>query len=176
MVILVAFSIVVLCICLSQSSDKYTLVKDSVQEISDNKKGEYTLITVPSFEIKPGDKVQVPVNISGNPGILGMTLTVNYDEDCLTMDKAEDGDVFKNVLTLTKSKALKSGARFVWYGLDVGDKDIRDGSMLNMYFTISKNAKPGKYPIRLTFGDKDIVDKNLKNIMPVVEQGIVTIK
>ena len=172
----VGFMIFGSCMYLRLNFDSYIQTKDYMIGPSDARDKDYTAITISSFSAEPGDKIQVPVMIRGNPGILGMTLTINYDEDCLSMDKVEDGEVFEDVLTLTKSKFLGSGARFVWHGLNIADKDIRDGRILNMYFTISKTAKPGKYPIRLTFGDEDIVDKNLKNVMVIVEQGIITIK
>lgn len=159
--------------CFESSEEAYKLVTDAN---IDNIKGSGTIVLAPTFSAERGDKIKVPIVLGGNPGIVGMVFTVNYDEKHFTLDKVEDGEVFKDTLSFTVSKSLKPGARFVWYGTHVEDADIRDGTVIYMYFSVSENAKSGRYPLNLTLSSEDVVDNNLKNVSAAIKQGMITIK
>ena len=133
-------------------------------------------IIVDSVTSKPGESVQVIAKIENNPGILGMTLTANYDESILTLESVENGEVFNGILDLTTSKDLKSGSRFVWDGVDISDDNIKNGTMLIMNFKVSSTASAGNYPITLTYADGDIVDKNLSEVAVQIVNGYIAVE
>ena len=111
-------------------------------------------IIVDSVTAKSGEDVQVIARIENNPGILGMTLTANYDESFLTLESVENGEAFNGILDLTTSKDLKSGSRFVWDGVDISDDNIKNGTMLIMNFKVSTLSGVG-----FVFGIGQIVVK-----------------
>ena len=133
-------------------------------------------ITISEVTASPGEEVHITAKINNNPGILGMTLNVNYDMNNLTLVKAENGQVFEGVLDMTTSNQLFSGARFVWDGIEVQPKDIKNGIFLTMTFNIPGNAVAGKYPITLNYVSGDIVDNNLISVDLAIETGYITIK
>ena len=133
-------------------------------------------IMVDSVTVKSGKNVQVIVKIENNPGILGMTLTANYDESFLTLESVENGEAFNGILDLTTSKDLKSGSRFVWDGVDISDDNIKNGTMLIMNFKVSSTASTGNYPITLTYADGDIVDKNLSEVAVQIVNGYIAVE
>jgi len=105
----------------------------------------------------PGTTVEVNVNIKDNPGILGATLTVRWD-DGLILSDCKNGEAFSE-LTMMKPSRLQSGCNFVWYGTDTGD--IVDGSILKLYFTVPANATDSDiYEIQLSYEKSDIADAN----------------
>jgi hypothetical protein len=132
-------------------------------------------ITVSSVSAKPGDDVQVAVQLDNNPGVLGMILTAHFDETSCLLQSVENGDAFSGVLDLTTSKTLNSGGRFVWDGVDISQDNIKDGSVLLMNFSISKDTKEGQYPITLKYLDGDIVDTNLEAVTPLIENGFINV-
>lgn len=142
---------------------------------SENNSG-YPLILVDDITAKPGDEVQISVRISNNPGILGMAMTAYYDESAFTLQNVENGEAFANILDMTPSKELMSGARFMWDGIEVKDEDIKNGTILTMKFTVNSNAAAGRYPITLKYADGDIVDNNLVPIVATIEDGYITIE
>lgn len=125
----------------------------------------------------PGDSIKVIVDVQNNPGILGMILQLEYDEDAMLLVNAENGEAISDVLTLTTSKDLKSGAKFVWDGLEIDPSQIENGSVLNLEFKLSENAVPGKrYPLSFKYNPGDIVDSDLKSINSKIIQGFIEIK
>ena len=108
---------------------------------------------------KAGELVTLDVVISGNPGIIGMTLEVNYDSR-LVLTSVTNGDAFQK-LEMTKPGELKPGCRIHWDTADLSEKDIKDGNVVTLTFEISKDA---------IAGDSCIVD-----VGPVVEDGQVDV-
>lgn len=141
----------------------------------DNKAGSDAEIFVSNVSAKPGEEVKVAINVKNNPGILGMVLAVYYDEEKCTLTNVENGEVFKDVLNLTTSKTLESGARFVWDGIDIADNDIQDGEVLVMTFKMMDNAADGICQIEIESINDDIMDKNLETIYPKISDGGITI-
>ncbi len=124
----------------------------------------------------PGEYITVLVDIEDNPGILGMILQIEYDEDAMTLVGAENGEAIENVLTLTTSKELMSGAKFVWDGLEIDSSQIEDGTILKLEFRLSDDAVYGKrYPLTLKYTSGDIIDSNFASVNPLINQGFVEI-
>ncbi len=132
-------------------------------------------IAVGSISAIPGESFQLPVAVSNNPGIIGMILTVSYDENNLTLQSISNGEAFDGILNMTVSKNLSSGVRIIWDGLNVADDKIKDGNILYLNFNVSDDAIPGDYPIQLSFSKKDIVDNNLNSVSLTITNGNVTI-
>lgn len=132
-------------------------------------------IIVDSIEAKPGDEIQIPVSIKNNPGILGMTLTLYYDENQCTLEKVENGAALNGILDFTTSKTLNSGARFVWDGVEISNDDVKDGEIIILTFKIDENAHDGSCPITLKYFEDDIIDNNLSGIYPYIKNGEIKI-
>lgn len=125
---------------------------------------------------KPGETVQIPVEVKNNPGILGMILNLEYDDSTLWLESVANGEAVSDVLTMTPSKTLGSGARFVWDGLEIAPEDVRDGVVLLLNFKIADTAVAGKYSINFGYAAGDIIDNMLSSIFPQIEQGYIMVE
>ena len=133
-------------------------------------------IMVKSVRAKSGQtKIKVPVKVSNNTGILGMTLSLYYDDTQLKLTDIKNGKAFKDILTLTKSGRLKNGCKCVWDGQELEDYQIQDGEIAELVFDIPKTTDPGVYQIKIKCKEGDVVDKNLLPISPLITDGTVTI-
>lgn len=135
---------------------------------------EYTRITETTFTVntiatKPDAKtVDTKVSVTNNPGILGMVLSLEYDEETLKLIACQNG-VALSALTFQEPSRYISGCNFVWYGSETGE--VMDGEMLILTFEIAENAKLGTYPITISWDDRDIYDSNCDMVDPTVIQG-----
>ncbi len=138
---------------------------------------EKPTIMVNSAIGNPGETVEVQLEVKNNPGILGMVLTIEYDETAMRLVEVENGNAFSDVLTMTPSKEIKSGMRFVWDGLELGKNDIKDGTILVLKFEIAETATVGeRYAISFRSDDGDIVDSNLNLVNAKHVQGYIELK
>ena len=122
---------------------------------------------------KPGDEVTVAVNVENNPGILGMTLTLSYDEDMCSLEAIENGDAFKRILGLSYSNNIESGMKFLWDGERISKDSAKDGTILLLTFKIKDDAEEGSCYI--TVSTNDIVDNDLNSISPAIKNGEILI-
>lgn len=134
------------------------------------------LIAVDSVSAKAGDEVWLNAVLTNNPGILGMTLAVEFDDTVCTLQSVENGEAFRGILEFTPSNALGRGCKFLWDGMELSTDDIKNGAVMRMKFQVDDDAPPGNYPVTLKFSNGDIVDNNLISISPRLEAGYITIE
>lgn len=136
--------------------------------------------TNPSFVVDkttsaPGETVSVAVSVLNNPGILGMTLTLSYDSNALTLTDAANGSAVSEVLTLTKPGKYTNPCNFAWDGIEISDEQIKDGEILILTFAVSQNAGDGVYPITLSYDSDSIFDKDLVPVDLDIINGSITV-
>ena len=140
---------------------------------------QYEKITAPTFIVdnvnaKAGDTVQVAVNLQNNPGILGMALTIKFDENALKLTSASNGTAL-SALAFSKPGALKSGLSFGWDGVEVNPDDVKDGSILILTFEVVDNAAKGTYSIEFSYDDGGIIDGDLNSVPVNIINGNITV-
>lgn len=134
-------------------------------------------IIVGDAEVRVGTKdVDVPVYINANPGVLGMTLLLQFNDEKLNLVEAVNGDAVKDVLTMTCSKYLKNDCKFTWDGQEIGDSDIRDGTIVVLRFKLKDSIEPGEYNINMYYQIGDIVDRDLHPLSLELQSGKIIVK
>ncbi len=127
-------------------------------------------------KVKKQSEVVIPLRIKGNPGVLGMKLQLVFDESVLELLSAEEGDVFSGILTMTPPASFYSGCAFLWDGTELRKEEIKDGEILLLKFRIKADVSAGKYPISLLYEPGDIVDSQLTELAPEIEDQFVVIQ
>ncbi len=126
-----------------------------------------------TVQTSPGETVEVAVQIKNNPGVLGMTFSIHFDESKCRLVSVKNGDALK-ALQFTPSKTLENGSRFLWDALELSDGDVLDGEVLVMKFKVSDDAY-GYCPITVKAFSGDILDQELNVISPLVQSGEIII-
>lgn len=131
-------------------------------------------ISVENKNGSAGETVKVAVFLKNNPGIVGMTLRLTYDESAMMLTAVDKGSALGE-MTFTKPKDLSSGCKLPWDAEFVTPGDESDGEILILVFKISETAAAGSYSVSLsTVGD--IIDNDLMPVTAVLRNGKITIK
>lgn len=140
-----------------------------------------TRLTVDEVSAKPGETVIVSICLTDNPGIVSANINVAFDEG-LTLVGAANGITFPKSMSFIPPKQLSAvgkitgSCNFAWQGVDIADKDIKDGVILTLYFKVSENACSGDvYGISVASRSSDVVDKNLQCITLSPSYGEVNV-
>lgn len=131
-------------------------------------------ITIDNVTAKAGDTFDVSVSIKNNPGILGMTLRLTYDEDVMTLTKVTKGDALNELTTFVAPKDLHSGCQFPWAAEQVNPEDVTNGDILILTFSISEAAN-GNYAVSLTYDKGAIIDNDLVPVPVIIKNGVITV-
>ena len=132
-------------------------------------------IVISNVNAKPGEKVKVAARIVNNPGVLGMSVTLSYDESVLELLSVEGGDAFADILDMTHSENLGNGCIFLWDGQEITPEQVKDGDFLIMEFQVSKDSAAAKCPIMLISDEGGTVDNDLQPLDIAIENGFITI-
>ena len=132
-------------------------------------------ITVDSVTASVGDTVEIYVYLRNNPGIIGMTLALNYNESVVTLTKVEKGAALSE-MTFTRPRALKSGCQFPWDAEEVLPEKATNGDILKLTFTVSETAAAGSYPLTFVYNNGAIIDNDMAPVNMTVINGSVTVK
>ena len=134
-----------------------------------------TEISVENVTAAPDSTVTAVVSIRNNPGILGMTLMLNYDESAMTLTKVAKGKALSE-MTFTTPKDLSSGCQLPWDAEYVLPEDATNGEILVLTFAVSETAVAGDYPVTLSYDRGAIIDNDLMPVEVIIKNGILTVQ
>lgn len=133
-----------------------------------------TTITIPDVNGTAGSTVDVEVQIENNPGILGATLTLTFDEG-LSLVSATNGTAF-SALTMTRPGIFTSPCNLAWDGQELSEADISDGVIVTLQFKIPDDAQAGtKYNITASYEDGAIVNNYLNPVNVTINNGSIEV-
>lgn len=155
-----------------------TAIEEPTQEITEPTEA---VITGPTFIVKDvttslGSTVNVIIDVKNNPGILGMTLKLSYDNSVMTLTNAASGSAVSDVLAFTKPGKFTSPCNFTWDGLEIDSSQIKDGDILMLTFDINNSVAAGKYPINISYEEDCIIGADLTPVDFAIVNGSVTVK
>ena len=131
------------------------------------------VITVEEIWGNPGKTVNLDLILAENPGILGATITISWDEG-LTLIADASGEAFNHMTYTSPSRYVASGTNFVWFGNEV-DEAI-DGTILTLTFQVSETAQNNDIlPIRVTYTQGDVIDENDNDVILNITDGHIRV-
>lgn len=120
-----------------------SLLPGSIFSVSAVEASSDAVISVRDAYTKPGAIVNVDVMIENNPGILGMTLKLQFDDDIATLTEVVGGDALSNMtFTPPKGEGLKNGCTLLWDAESVDAENVKDGIIATLTFQIAEDAQP----------------------------------
>lgn len=125
---------------------------------------DVTTLALSSVTAFPGSTISMDITVKDNPGILGATLSIAYDEG-LTLTAIKAGDAF-SALTLTKPGNLSANPfNLVWDGQELDADDIKDGVIATLTFEVSDSVEAGNsLGVRMSYKKGSIVDNSLSAV------------
>lgn len=123
---------------------------------------EKPTIMVSKTSAVPGSQVSITVDMSGNPGIVGMTLGFEYDKERLELLEIKEGGL----------KGTWYKATGVTWASTSGDSTY-NGKFLTLEFRVADNAEPGFAEVSVKLNSGDICNYALEPVdFTVVSGGI----
>lgn len=127
-------------------------------------------ITVGNITTEGGASVDVPISISGNPGICGATLSISYQEG-LTLTKITRGEALADLDMTKPGKLTTNPFKILWAGTE---EDSSNGTIAVLTFSVPNTS--GEYPVRVSFQNGDIVDGDYISVSANAANGGITVK
>ena len=133
-----------------------------------------TLIAADAEAVR-GENVTVMVSLVNNPGILGCSLTLSYDEKVVELEDIQRGDALDEAFELLLSEDLASGCSLMWDAIDISEEEIQDGEILKLIFHVKEDAPYGKSPVVMICDTEGTVNRDISVVDLETENGYITV-
>ena len=132
-------------------------------------------IVVSDVKALPGTTTAVSIALENNPGIVSMTLHMEYDTDILTLKEVKDAGVFGEN---AHKPELQSPYTLAWVN-DLATTDFTvTGTIVTLFFEVSATAQEGEVsPVTITYDydRNEIYNKIPEKVRFEVDSGSVTV-
>ncbi len=118
-----------------------------------------------------GDFIQVPIVISGNPGIISIKVKITYDDTLLTLENAQ-GDAFQGV----SFGPLDANPFTVNWIDSLHGNNTTDGNLVILTFRVNEGVEKGYTDILLEVDQNDVFNNDLQPCHFMLVKGGVTIQ
>lgn len=120
-------------------------------------------ITVQSVTVQSGETIDVQLVMNNNPGIIGMTINVDYNSADLTLIEVRDGGILG---TNTHKPELSNPYTLSWSNDTAKSNIVTNGVIATLRFSVKSDARDIFSPIALRY-DLDNYDIYNVDINPV---------
>ncbi|MGN0181555.1 MAG: leucine-rich repeat protein [Candidatus Ornithomonoglobus sp.] len=127
----------------------------------------------------PGDIVEIPVTITGNPGIAAFSVSMSYDNTKLTpqsisLGDALTGSIISNIQQTGVDLNSLDKVTAVWSS---ESDNANDGTLYIVTFKVSDDAEEGEtIPISLSYNEGDISNQSFEDITVNMTNGGITVE
>ena len=117
------------------------------------------------------DGVSIVVSVADNPGIIGLELTLEYDDSILTLTGATAGSALSG-LVFTPADYYSNGCKFLFDGTSITNSNIKNGEILILTFDVADYAYEGEYSVMLNV---KAYDRDLNRLSFKINNGGIAV-
>ena len=129
--------------------------------ISSSAAGSATISAGQIGAVNPGQTVTVPVEISNNTGIMGFSVSIDYDKNILTPVSVSAGTIISGLFDDSIESSEAGSFNVVWSGTE---NCTQNGVLFNVTFAVSSNAT-GTTKIELSYSQADTFNENWEDVV-----------
>jgi hypothetical protein len=130
-------------------------------------------ITVGTVSGAQGETVEVPVSISGNPGIVSFYISVAFDDSKVKLTGVQNGTVLNDP---SHSGTLTTNPYKLCFAMDLSPvNNTENGVIATLSFEILKSFKPGDTAITVDYNPNEIYDIDYNNVTFNKVNGKITV-
>ena len=130
-------------------------------------------IKVSNATAQAGGTAELTISLENNPGIIGMTLNVEYNSSALTLVEVTDAKVFGG--TVHNPDKTRCPYILCWVN-DTATTDYTiNGTIVTLTFQIKEGTAAGTYPVMVSYDNDEIINFDLQTVDFQVVGGGVTV-
>lgn len=134
-------------------------------------KGE---VAIENVSGKPGETIEIYVNLTNNPGIVSLYLGVGYDENVLKLNSITNTGLLPDYMA---GSMTKNPVAISWEAASATENLTVTGTLAVLKFTVLENARPGEYAITVgQYENNTPYDVDLNDVEFTYKSGKITVE
>ena len=111
--------------------------------------------------VTPGQNITIPVSISNNTGIMGFSISFEYDENILTPVSVTPGTIINGLFDNSIETSVAGHFDVVWSGTE---NCVQNGVLFNITFTVNNSAS-GTTEIGVSYSQADTFNEKWEDVV-----------
>lgn len=136
--------------------------------------------TEPTFRVgdgtaRPGESVQIPVTIAGNPGIIAFKIQIAYDASVLTLQSVTDSALFPGGSLVVGGNVQANPYTVLWEDSLSRENYTQNGTLVTLNFVVADTVQSDKTQVTVTYDAGSTFDTDLNTVSFSTQSGTVKI-
>ncbi len=133
-------------------------------------------IELETISAEPGESIYLDLTISNNPGIIAVSVTLEYDSSCLSLKSVDDGALFSGASFTPSGNMSVIPFRVMWEDGLSKENYTDNGTLATFHFEVLDTAEYGTYEIKVAVENQNTFDVNLDEVEIASSNGSVIIE
>ena len=134
----------------------------------------YATVSMGSVSVKPGEVVEIKIEISDNPGLASWMFDLTWDTSAFILDAPLDqsvsvGEAFSGGIFL--SKKTDNGVRVSWYNAN----DVASEGVMFSLTLLAKTEKTGQYEVGIECSEVNTINVAEETVTVRTANGTITV-
>ena len=135
-------------------------------------------VKTPTFSVseataKPGDTVELTVDMSNNPGITSLMVSISYNDKYISLAKEP---VFSDMFPESLGSGDLTMIPFNLLCMDDFNDITEDGTLATLTFKVAEDAPSGDYSVVLSYGEEAVFNTKLEDVYFETVAGKITVE
>ena len=130
-------------------------------------------MTVSGGTARPGEIVQVTVDLTKNTGVVAARLHLTYDPDVLTLTGVQDGGLLDTASFVAGRDLAAVPYTVLWEDALTHTNHTATGTLVTYTFRVAEDAPAGTTPVTLTYDENSTYNVDLQNVACAITNGTV---
>lgn len=143
---------------------------------TDSTGSENATLFMGTTQAGPGDTFNMPVYISGNPGIVAVKLSISYDIRALKLNGVRNGTVFEETYSHFGNDLALQPYTMYWENALARQNNNSNGELVTLEFEVLRSAPAGNVEIHLEYEPSSTFDVDLVDVQFQTSSGTVSIR
>ena len=132
-------------------------------------------MTVSGGTARPGETVQVTVDLTKNAGLVAARLHLTYDPSVLTLTGVQDGGLLETASFVAGKDLSAVPYTVLWEDALTHTNHTSTGTLVTYTFRVSENAEAGTTPVTLTYDEHSTYNVDLQSVACAITNANVTV-
>ncbi len=132
-------------------------------------------LTVSGGTARPGETVQVTVDLTKNGGLVAARLHLTYDPSVLTLTDVQDSGLLAGATFVAGRDLAEVPYTVLWEDALTHTNHTATGTLVTYTFRVSENAEAGTTPVTLTYDEHSTYNVDLQSVACAITNANVTV-
>ena len=146
-----------------------------LHQIGEDSTKAYLTVNTAAETVYTGDVVEMTVMLEQNPGLAGMSLSIDYDSEVLTLTNVQEAGMLASGNLTPGGDVAAQPYNIIWDDGASHENHTETGAILTLTFTVNEDAEAGETTVTLGYASDSTFNVDLQDVPLHISGATLTI-